>query len=120
MLIILIKFIIPAILLFFLLQRILGKNDSKSKFTLVLLIISIVFNTALGQNYNYNLIPYPEKDGYSISNWLAYYVFGEDHFGHWNSDLFKNGYEISIQISMVLLVMYITCLALERRKISKM
>lgn len=116
MLIILVKFLLPTIILFFLFQRILGKKDCKSKFTLVLLILSIIFNTALAQNYNHNLIPYPERDGYAVSNWLAYYVFGEDHFGHWSSDLFKNGYEISITISMILLVIYIVCLVVERRK----
>lgn len=119
MLIILIKFLLPAILLFYLLLRFLDKNDSKSKSTLVLLIISLVFNSALAQNYNHSLIPYPERDGYSVSNWLAYYVFGEDHFGHWNSDLFKTGYEISINISLILLVIYIICLIFERRKTGK-
>ncbi|WP_316572626.1 hypothetical protein [Neobacillus sp. YIM B06451] len=119
MLIILIKFLLPAILLFYFLQRILDKKDSKSKSTLVLLITSLVFNTALAQNYNNSLIPYPERDGFSVSNWLAYYVFGEDHFGHWNSDLFKTGYEISINVSMTLLVIYIVCLIFERRKLSK-
>jgi len=91
MFIILVKFLLPAILLpaillLYLLIRILDKKDSKSKSTLVLLITSLVFNTALAQNYNHSLIPYPESDGYSVSNSLAYYVYGEDHFGHWNSD----------------------------------
>ncbi|WP_409275131.1 hypothetical protein V1499_07625 [Neobacillus sp. SCS-31] len=119
MLIILIKFLLPAIFLIYLLLRILDKKDSKSKSTLVLLITSLVFNTALAQNYNYSLIPYPEKDGFSVSNWLAHYVFGEDHFGHWNSALFKTGYDISINVSMTLLVIYIVCLILESRKIGK-
>jgi hypothetical protein len=79
----------------------------------------LVFNTALAQNYNYNLIPSPERDGYSVSNSLAKYVFGEDHFGHWNSDLFRTGYEISINVSMILLVIYIGCLIFERRKKDK-
>ncbi|WP_342543259.1 hypothetical protein MHH33_06420 [Paenisporosarcina sp. FSL H8-0542] len=119
MIIILVKFLLPAILLFYLLLRILDKKDSKSKSTLVLLITSLVFNTALAQNYNHSLIPYPERDGYSASNSLAYYVFGEDHFGHWNSDLFRTGYEISINVSMILLVIYIGCLIFERRKKGK-
>ncbi|EPD54126.1 hypothetical protein HMPREF1210_00111 [Paenisporosarcina sp. HGH0030] len=63
MFIILVKFLLPAILLFYLLLRILDKKDSKSKSTLVLLITSLVFNTALAQNYNHSLIPYPERDG---------------------------------------------------------
>jgi len=117
--IILVKFLLPAVLLFFLLLRILDNKDSKSKSTLVLLLTSLVFNTALAQNYNHSLIPYPERDGYSVSNSLAYYVFGEDHFGHWNSDLFRAGYEISINVSMLLLVIYIGCLILERRKKGK-
>lgn len=119
MIIILINFLLPAILLFYLLLRILDKKDSKSKSTFVLLITSLIFNTALAQNYNYSLIPYPERDGYSISNWLAYYVFGEDHFGHWNSDLFKTGYEISINVSVILLIAYIVCLIFERRKMGR-
>ena len=119
MFIILVKFLLPAILLFYLLLRILDKKDSKSKSTLILLLTSLVFNTALAQNYNHSLIPYPEKDGYSVSNSLAYYVFGEDHFGHWNSELFRAGYEISISVSMLLLVIYIGCLIFERRKKGK-
>lgn len=119
MIIILVKFLLPAFLLFYLLLRILDKNDNKSKSTLVLLIIALVFNTALAQNYNHSLIPYPETDGYAVSNSLAYYVFGEDHFGHWNSDLFKTGYEISINVTMILLVIYIGFLIFERRKKGK-
>lgn len=119
MIIILVKFLLPAFLLFYLLLRVLDKNDNKSKPTLVLLVISLVFNTALAQNYNHSLIPYPETDGYAVSNSLAYYVFGEDHFGHWNSDLFKTGYEISINVTMILLVIYIGFLIFERRKKGK-
>jgi ABC-type dipeptide/oligopeptide/nickel transport system permease subunit len=119
MIVIVVKFLLPALLLFYLLQRILGKNESKSKSTLVLLLVSLIFNTALAQNYNYSLIPYPERDGYSISNWLAYYVFGEDHFGHWNSDLFKAGYEISIYVSIILLVIYVAFLIIEHKKYAK-
>ncbi len=119
MIIIFFKFLLPAILLFYLLFRVLDNNDNKSKPTLVLLITSLVFNTALAQNYNHSLIPYPERDGYSVSNSLAYYVFGEDHFGHWNSDLFKTGYEISINVTMILLVIYIGFLIFERRKNGK-
>jgi hypothetical protein len=116
MIIIIIKFLLPAVLLNYFLSRILGKNDSKSKSTLILLLISLIFNTALAQNYNYNLISYPERDGYSVSNSLAYYVFGEDHFGHWNSDLFKTGYEISIYVTIILILIYFGCLIFERRK----
>lgn len=119
MIIILVKFLLPAFLLFYLLLRVLDKNDNKSKPTLVLLVISLVFNTALAQNYNHSLIPYPETDGYAVSNSLAYYVFGEDHFGHWNSDLFKTGYEISINVTMILLVIYVGFLIFERRKKGK-
>jgi hypothetical protein len=119
MFIILVKFLLPAFLLFYLLLRILDKYDRKSKATLVLLITSLVFNIALAQNYNYNLIPFPERDGYSVSNSLAYYVFGEDHFGHWNSDLFRTGYEISINVTILLLAIYISLIVWERRKKGK-
>lgn len=119
MLIILVKFLLPAFLLFYLLLRILDKNDRKSKATLVLLITSLLFNIALAQNYNYNLIPFPERDGFAVSNSLAYYVFGEDHFGHWNSDLFRTGYEISINVTILLLAIYISLIVWERRKKGK-
>jgi len=114
--IIIIKFLLPVVILIYFLRRILPKSDSKSKSTLVLVVISLVFNTALAQNYNYSLIPYPERDGYSIANSLALYVFGYDHFGHWDSDLFKTGYEISIYSTILLLCIYIACLIFERRK----
>jgi hypothetical protein len=114
MFIVLFKFLVPAAILFYFLWRFLGKH-SLSKGALILLLISILFNTALAQNYNYSLIPYPERDGYSISNMLAYYVFGEDNFGHWNAELFKAGYEASINISIILLVLYLIFLFLESR-----
>lgn len=113
--IIIVKFFLPAILLCFILLRFLDKKDSKSKSILVLLLTSIVFNSALAQNYNFNLLPYPERDGYAVSNSLAYYVFGEDHFGHWNSELFRNGYEISINVTLILMILYIGLLLVERR-----
>ncbi|MBU0940703.1 MAG: hypothetical protein KKD36_04640 [Bacteroidetes bacterium] len=116
MIIVLIKFLLPAVILIYLLHRILDENHSKSKSILVLLLTSLVFNTALAQNYNYSLIPYQGRDGYSVSNSLAYYVFGEDHFGHWNSDLFKAGYELSITVTIILLIIYIGCLIFENRK----
>ena len=116
MIIISIKFLLPAIILIYFFRRILPENDSKSKSTLVLVVISLLFNNALAQNYNYSLIPYPESDGFSIANSLALYVFGYDHFGHWNSELFKTGYEISIYSTILLLFIYIACLIFERRK----
>jgi hypothetical protein len=79
-----------------------------------LLLTSIIFNSALAQNYNSSLIP--SGEGYSVSNKIAYYVFGEDHFGHWNTDLFRRGYEISIQVTIMLLIIYIGLLIVENRK----
>jgi hypothetical protein len=115
-LIILLKFIIPLLILIFIFYKMFDANHRMSKTTLVLLLTSIVFNIALAQNYNYNLIPYPERDGYSISNSIAYYVFGEDHFGHWNSNLFKSGYDISTSVTILLLILYIISLIIERKK----
>ncbi len=111
------KFVLPTILLIYLFYKKLDKNQRYTKAVLVLLLTSIVFNTALAQNYNYSLIPYPGRDGFSVSNPLAYYVFGEDHFGHWNSDLFRTGYEISIFITIILLVIFIFCMMFEHKKL---
>jgi len=116
MVIFLVKFLLPAFLLFYLLIRFLDKNDRKSKSILVLFLTSLLFNMALAQNYNYNLMPLPERDGFAVSNSLAYYVFGEDHFGHWNTELFKTGYEISVNVTTILLIIYIGLLIWERRK----
>lgn len=116
MIIVFIKFVLPAVLLIFLLGKMLSKDNRKSKSALVLLLISLVFNTALAQNYNYSLIPYPGRDGFSVSNALAYYVFGEDHFGHWNSAIFEIGYEISIYITILLVFIYIGSLIYESRE----
>jgi hypothetical protein len=114
--IILLKFIIPTLILIAIFYRIFDHNNRMSKSTLVLLLTSIIFNIALAQNYNFSLIPYSERDGYSISNSIAYYVFGEDHFGHWNADLFKSGYDISTSITILLLILYIISLILERKR----
>ena len=116
MIIVFIKFVLPAVLLIFLLGKMLSKDNRKSKSALVLLLTSLVFNTALAQNYNYSLIPYPDRDGFSVSNSLAYYVFGQDHFGHWNSDIFGAGYEISIYVTILLLFIYIGSLIYESRE----
>jgi hypothetical protein len=112
--IILLKFIFPLLVISAVFYRYID-NHKLSKTALVLLLTSIIFNIALAQNYNFSLIPYPERDGYSISNSLAYYVFGEDHFGHWTSDLFKSGYEISTFITILLLLLFIISLVLDRK-----
>jgi hypothetical protein len=116
MIFVIIKFVLPAILICYLFHKILDKNQRYSKAALVLILTSLVFNTALAQNYNYSLIPYPERDGFSVSNPLAYYVFGEDHFGHWSSELFKTGYQVSIYVTLLFLFVYIICLIIERNK----
>ena len=70
MLIILVKFLLPAFLLIYFLFRFLDKNDRKSKSILVLFLTSLLFNMALAQNYNYNLMPLPERDGFAVFNSL--------------------------------------------------
>jgi hypothetical protein len=113
--IIVLKFIIPLLILISIFYKILDATHRMSKSALVLLLIAIIFNISLAQNYNYSLIQHPERDGYSISNSIAYYVFGEDHFGHWNSNLFKSGYDISTSVTILFFILYITSLVIERK-----
>lgn len=116
MFVVLIKLLLPAIILFFVFHKIFGKKDANSKSFLALLLTSILFNIALAQNYHFSIIPYEGRDGFSVSNWLAYYIFGEDHFGYWNTEIFKAGYDISLLVTFVLLVAYLVSLVIERKK----
>jgi predicted neutral ceramidase superfamily lipid hydrolase len=113
MFVVFVKFIIPAIILFYLFKRFLKKDTYKSTYALVLFLTSLLFNVALAQNYNFSFFPYPANDGISITNMLAYYVFGESHFGNWSTELFRNAYELSTMISLILLFVYIVLLIIE-------
>lgn len=100
-----IVFVYTGIILIFALQK-------KVKFStalLPLLLFSIVANVALGQNYTQSLIP-EANDGMGISNILAYFLIGDDR---WSHELFLSRYEISTNITIVLLIVYSLILILE-------
>lgn len=76
---------------------------------LPLLLFSTLANVALAQNYTQSLIP--DNEGIGISNTLAYFLIGEDH---WSQKLFRSSYAFSTNISIVLLVSYSLILISEK------
>lgn len=64
--------------------------------------LSIIITSSLGQNYTQSLIP-EANDGIGVSNIIAYWIIGNDG---WSQQLFRNLFETSLYISLVLIVAY--------------
>jgi hypothetical protein len=92
--------------------------QKKIKFStalLPLLLFSILANVALAQNYTQSLIP-EANDGLGISNWLAYFLIGEDR---WSQEKFLSSYNFSTNFAMVLLFSYSNVLIIEKALVFK-
>jgi hypothetical protein len=76
---------------------------------LVLLILSLLSNIALAQNYTSSLIP-GYADGIAISNKVAYWIIGEDG---WSQQVFKKAFDTSVWISFTLVITYVCVLVIE-------
>lgn len=68
----------------------------------IAIALSILGVASLGQNYTQSLIP-EATDGLGISNKIAYWIIGEDG---WSQEVFKNMFEISLIVSLILIVTY--------------
>lgn len=77
----------------------------------LLIILSIVANISLSQNYAASLIP--SDEGLGISNDIAYLIIGEDH---WTVQVFQAYYEISSYITLILLFLMMLSIALEAKR----
>jgi len=84
-----------------------------SKIILVALIISILSNLALLENYMSSLINQKLGEGIGISNVIAYLIIREDG---WSIDVFHKFYNNSLVISVILLFIYVTVLLIEQIK----
>jgi len=92
--------------------------QKKIKFStamLPLLLFSILANVALAQNYTQSLIP-EANDGLGISNWLAYFLIGEDR---WSQEKFLSSYNFSTNFAVVLLITYGVILIIEKAPVLK-
>lgn len=68
----------------------------------IAIALSILGAGSLGQNYTQSLIP-EANDGLGISNAIAYWIIGEDG---WSQEMFRNAFELSLYISLILIVIY--------------
>ena len=98
------------VLIFFFLYLASQKKIKLSTAILPFVLFSILANVALSQNYTHSLIP-EANDGIGISNFLAYFLIGEDR---WTKDLFHSRYELSTTVSIVLLTVYCLVLVFEK------
>lgn len=68
----------------------------------IAIALSVLGACSLGQNYTQSLIP-EANDGLGISNSIAYWIIGEDG---WSQEMFRNAFELSLYVSLALIVIY--------------
>lgn len=78
---------------------------------LVTLLISLISNVSLAQNYTHSLIP-GANDGIGISNFLAYWIITDETT--WSVQLFKFFYTASTIISTALVILLVFVFLFER------
>ena len=107
--------LIAVVVVFFIYLSRLADNFRFSKSILVLSLFSIVANTSLAQNFNQSLIR-GANDGIGISNKIAYWIITDDNWGQtWSVELFKNFYEISLTVLILVVIMFVASIAIETR-----
>ncbi len=94
----------------FVIQR-LGIKNPYSKGISIAIALSILAVVSLAQNYTQSLIP-EANDGIGISNKMAYWIIGEDG---WSQEMFKNMFEQSVYISLLLISSYPIVLIIESK-----
>jgi len=92
-----------------------GVAHPYSKGVVLAIFLSIAALVCLAQNYTQSLIS-EASDGVGISNWVAYWVIGEDG---WSIGKFRNAFEQSIYCTLVAIVLYPPVLAAEIRLAKK-
>ncbi len=94
-----------------------GKSNEPREYSrviLIALIISIVSNIALSNNYTINLITPAVNDGIAVTNFLARLILWD---GNWSQDLFKQAYDTSTALVIILIILYTSVLLLEKKRI---
>ncbi|WP_342430326.1 hypothetical protein [Neobacillus sp. FSL H8-0543] len=89
----------------------LGIKNPFSKGISIAIALSILATISLAQNYTQSLIP-EANDGIGISNKMAYWIIGEDG---WSQEMFKNMFEQSVYISLLLIAAYPIVLIIESK-----
>lgn len=79
---------------------------------LPLVLVSYLVTADLGINYMAGAIP-NLNDGIGLHSRFAYFIIGEDG---WSLELFREIYDISFTISIVLTLLYMLFLLIYRRK----
>lgn len=90
------------------------KKMNISKTLLPLVLFSILANIALAQNYTQSLIS-EVNDGIGISNFLAAFLLPDDY---WTKALFLSRFEISLVISLVLVIIYFVLTVIENKNVN--
>lgn len=86
------------------------KNSMKiSTALLPLLFFSTLSNVALSQNYTQSLIS-EANDGIGVSNFLSSFILPNDY---WSQELFHSSYELTTNLSLLLLIGYILTIVVE-------
>ncbi len=91
-------------------MRKIGVDEVYAKGTLLLLVLSLLANIVLSQNYTQSLIP-GVSDGIAISNQITYWIIGEDG---WSQEHFQKAFKVSMVFSFVFVVAYVVAILLEK------
>ncbi len=77
---------------------------------IIAVLLSLVANVSLAQNYSSSLIPGTE--GIGISNFLAEIIIVSDM---WSTDLFRSYFENSLFITLILILLLMISLVFKKR-----
>lgn len=103
-----------ALLLFYLYRQ--ADSLKFTKTVLPLLILSIMANISLAQNYTQSLIP-GANDGIGISNFMASWIITDSGWGDsWSVELFKKAYDTSMGVSLIVLLSFVVSMVMEKNR----
>jgi len=109
-------FVIIVLIAWIIFTLVLKKRSSTqfrfSEALLPLVLVSYLVTIDLGINYVAGAIP-KLNDGIGLHSKFAFFIIGEDG---WSLELFKKIYDISLNISIVLTLIFIVLLLLNRRR----
>lgn len=111
-------FILGCVIVAFFLVIILYKKKIRFSFSIVLLVllgISLVSSICLAQNYTQSLVP-GINDGIGVSNSLAHLIIGERQ---WSTQLFRSYFDVSVYITLIILLLLTASVIIESMKYRK-
>lgn len=107
-------FVLGSLVIFIISVLVIKKFGIKNPFSKgigMAIAISILAVVNLAQNYTQSLIP-QANDGLGISNKMAYWIIGEEG---WSQEIFKNTFDQSVYISILLIAAYPIVLIIESK-----